>query len=129
LFAILRDRLTSSGTSTSDFASDALGAAPPADGNAFWAGVFAPPAGGDFFTAALSLARVMPLALSLSISFFRPSAVVGIAGLSMLRGSEDLGAWEETEVDGLLVVGLLIDPDMLGIAAACWGAPCCCRQR
>lgn len=47
----------------------------------------------------------------------------------MLRGSDDLGAVDGKEIDGLLAVGLLIDPDMLGIAAACWGAPCyCCQQ-
>ena len=97
------------------------------EGNAFCVGVMAPPTAGDFFATALSLARVMPLALSLSISFFRPSAVVGIAGLSMARGS-DLGAVDVEEVDGLLGVGLLIDPDMLGIAFT-WGAPCYCYQR
>lgn len=47
-----------------------------------------------------------------------------MAGLSMLRGSDDLGAVDVVEEDGLLAVGLLMGPDMLGIAAAGCGAPC-----
>lgn len=121
-FAILQERLTSSGTSASS-GVEGLGAAPPAGGNVFWTGVFAPPAAGAFFAPALSLVRVMPLAFSLSISCFRPAAVVGMAGLSMLRGSDALGAVDGVEVDGLLAGGLLVEPDMLGIAAGCWGAP------
>lgn len=105
-----------------------FGAAPPP---------VAPLAGDDFFAAAFSLARVMPFALSLSISCFRPSAVVGIGGLSMLRGSEFLGAVDGVEVDGLLGVdfgapiadwGLLVEPDIPGIAGG-GGAPCYRCQR
>ena len=112
-FADLRERLTSSGTSSSGFTdsgADGFDVAPPTappDGRDFLAvavsGCFGvAPAGEDFFAVAVLLARMIPFCLSLSSSCFRPAAVVGIGGLSILRGSADLGVVDGAEVDGLL---------------------------
>ena len=81
LFAALLERLTSSETSSSPFT----------DSGADGFGAATPPPAGFFFAAAVSLARAIPFCFNLSSSCFRPAAVVGMAGRSMLRGSEDLG--------------------------------------